>query len=147
MADFRIRRAASQDFPAIRRLIRQARINPMALDWHRFVVAVDVGNRLLGCGQLKPHGGGITELASIAVLPDYRQRGIARALIEDLIATAPRPLYLTCRSSLKSFYEKWQFRALELPDMPPYYRKLVRAMSMVGKLFMRDERLLVMALK
>jgi len=119
----------------------------MALDWHRFVVAVDDGNRLLGCGQLKPHGGGITELASIAVLPDYRQRGIARALIEDLIATAPRPLYLTCRSSLKSFYEKWQFRALELPDMPPYYRKLVRAMSMVGKLFMRDERLLVMALK
>jgi hypothetical protein len=34
-------------------------------------------------------------------------------LIEHLLADAPRPVYLTCRSSLGKLYEKFGFRALE----------------------------------
>ncbi len=147
MTNFELRRAAALDAPGIKKLIAEAHINPTGLDWHRFVVAVDAANDLLGCGQLKPHRGGITELASIAVVPNHRRRGIARAIIEHLLKRGPRPLYLTCRSSLGSFYEKWGFRQLELAEMPAYYRRLVRVMSIVGALFMADERLLVMVLQ
>jgi N-acetylglutamate synthase-like GNAT family acetyltransferase len=142
-----LRPATAQDFPAIRQLIRQVRINPTGLDWRHFIVAVDHDNLLLGCGQLKPHRGGTVELASIAVKPGARQAGVARAIIEHLIAAGPRPLYLTCRSSLRTFYEKWQFHVVEVGEMPPYYRSVARAAALFGKLFMPDERLLVMVLK
>ena len=147
MTDVLLRPAAARDFPAISRLIKQVHINQTGLDWHRFVIAVDGKGMLVGCGQLKPHRGGIVELASIAVVPSFRQRGIARLIIEHLLVSAPRPLYLTCRSRLGSFYMKWGFRALVFGEMPPYYRRLARVMSIVGSLFLPDERLLVMVLK
>ena len=147
MTDFELRPASVQDSPAISRLIKQVRINPTGLQWRRFVVAVDSHGTLLGCGQLKPHRGGIVELASIAVVPAQRRRGIARLIIEHLLVLAPRPLYLTCRSSLGPFYMRWGFRSVPFVDMPAYYRRLARVMSIVGKLFSPDERLLVMVLK
>ena len=147
MTGILLREATAQDFPAISGLIRQVRINPTGLDWRRFVVAIDSDGALLGCGQLKPHAGGLVELASIAVVPAQRQRGIARLIIEHLLVLAPRPLYLTCRSSLGPFYVKWGFRSLAIAEMPAYYRRLARVMSIVGKLFLPDDRLLVMALK
>ena len=147
MTDVVLRPAAAKDFPTISRLIKQVRINPTGLDWHRFVVAVDGEGMLIGCGQLKPHRRGIVELASIAVVPSCRQRGIARLIIEHLLVLAPRPLYLTCRSRLGSFYMNWGFRALDFAEMPLYYRRLAKVMSIVGKLFLPDERLLVMVLQ
>ena len=113
MVDFTLRPATEDDFPAIKDLIHRVGINPMDLDWHRFVLAVDGSGKMLGCGQLKPHGPNVIELASIAVEPSYQHQGIARAMIEHLIARAPRPLYLTCRSRLGSFYDKWGFRSIE----------------------------------
>ncbi len=115
----------------------------MDLDWHRFVVAVDGSGRMRGCGQLKPHGRDIIELASIAVEPEDRGKGIARAVIEHLIERSPHPLYLMCRSSLGPFYEKWEFHSIGLDEMPTYFRRLVRLSS----LFMpKGESLLVMRL-
>jgi N-acetylglutamate synthase-like GNAT family acetyltransferase len=145
--DFALRPARAGDYAAIRNLIHQVRINPTGLDWRRFVVAVDDAGQMLGCGQLKPHAGGIVEMASIAVEPGYRQRGIARALMEHLMSRAPRPLYLTCRSSLGPFYEKWGFRRLTTAEMPRYYRRLSRVAAALSGLFMRGEGLLVMRLQ
>jgi N-acetylglutamate synthase-like GNAT family acetyltransferase len=147
MTEFLLRPATVHDAAAVRRLIREVRINPMGIDWHRFVIAVDGSGSLLGCGQLKPHGGGIVELASIAVDPAHRRRGIARALVERLISSAPRPLYLTCRSSLGPFYEKWGFRRLESPDMPAYFRRLSRLATLLRRAFKDNETLLVMILQ
>src|SRR5512142_861341 len=103
--DFVLRPATSDDAAAIRRLIRLVKINPLGLDWRRFALAVDDLGNMLGCGQLKPHEDGLLELASIAVVPEQRGNGVARAIIEHLISIAPRPLYLTCRSHLGPFYE------------------------------------------
>jgi N-acetylglutamate synthase-like GNAT family acetyltransferase len=102
---------------------------------------------MIGCGQLKPHAGGLVEMASIAVEPGYRKQGIARALIEHLMMKATRPLYLTCRSSLGPFYEKWGFRRLTTAEMPAYYRRLSMVAAAVSGLFVRDEHLLVMRLQ
>src|SRR5512146_1123810 len=134
MNAFRLRPATAQDFPAIRELIRLVGINPMSLDWRRFVIAVDGSDRLLGCGQLKPHGKDVIELASLAVQPDQRNHGIARAIIEELLQRAPRPLYLMCRAELGPFYQKWGFRSLEAHEMPPYFRRIARLAGMFAPL-------------
>ncbi len=146
MPDFSLRAATEQDFPAIRRLIHEVGINPMSLDWQRFVIAVDETGRLLGCGQLKPHGKEVVELASLAVQPDRRGEGIARAIIETLLPRAPRPLYLICRAELGPFYQKWGFRSLEQREMPPYFRRLARLASVFAPLAGEGGRMLVMEL-
>lgn len=146
MAAFTLRAASREDAAAIRRLIHLVGINPTGLDWHRFLIAVDASGRLLGCGQLKPHGREVIELASLAVQPEYQGQGIARAIIEQLISRAPRPLFLICRSHLGPFYEKWGFQALGLDEMPGYFRRLARLAGLLAPLA-GDGGLLVMELK
>lgn len=143
---FSLRPATEDDFPEIKALIRQVRINPAGLNWRRFTVAVNGSGQMIACAQLKPVPGALTELASLAVRPVYRRQGIARALIERLLAGAPRPVYLTCRSSLGAFYEKFGFRALDVEEVPGYYRRLQRLAGIFMGLTRRNETLLVMKL-
>ncbi len=146
MAAFTLRPATEEDFPAVRQLIHLVGINPMSLDWRRFLIAVDSSGKLLGCGQLKPHGKEVIELASIAVQPDYQKQGIARAIIEQLISKAPRPLYLVCRSRLGPFYQEWGFRPLTRPEMPAYFRRLASIAALFSALTPEDDGMLVMEL-
>lgn len=120
---FQLRPARREDSAPIRTLIWRVRINPTSLDWRRFWVAVDSQERLLGCGQLKPHGDGSLELASIAVHPQYRGRGIAHAIVNQLLNRASRPLYLRCTAPLQDFYERFGFRVISPDEMPPNYRR------------------------
>jgi N-acetylglutamate synthase-like GNAT family acetyltransferase len=143
---FSLRPATEADFPEIRALIRQVRINPTGLDWRRFTVAVDGSGQMIACAQLKPVPGGLTELASLAVRSAYRHQGIARSLIEHLLAEASRPVYLTCRSGLGKLYEKFGFRALATEDLPAYYLRLQRLAGIFMGLTRRNETLLVMKL-
>jgi N-acetylglutamate synthase-like GNAT family acetyltransferase len=143
---FSLRPATEADFPEIRALIRQVRIKPTGLDWRRFTVADNGSGQMIACAQLKPVPGGLTELASLAVRPAYRHLGIARALIEHLLTNAPRPVYLTCRSSLGKMYEKFGFQVLEIEDMPDYYHRLQKLVGIFMGLTRRNETLLVMKL-
>ena len=141
---FALRPATSADFPAIRGLIRLVQINPIDLDWQRFVIAVTPEGEMIGCGQVKPHGDGSRELASIAVTPPWRKQGVARAIIEHLTANEPGTLYLTCRANLGPFYTRFGFKAIEQQEMPPYFRRISRLMKALGILHVVGERLLVM---
>ena len=51
-----VRTARETEAAQIRDLIHLVSINPMGLDWKRFVVAVDDRDEMVGCGQLKPTG-------------------------------------------------------------------------------------------
>lgn len=119
-----LRAAQDTDQPAIKELIHANEVNPMGLDWRRFVVVENSEGELIGCGQIKPHGQDVLELASIVVNARYRNQGIARAIIEHLLDGSPRPLYLMCRSKLEPFYEKFGFRALTQDEMPRYFRRI-----------------------
>lgn len=135
MGEPTLRPAREADFPSIRALIHLVGINPTGLDWKRFIVAVDAADRVIACGQLKPHGQDILELASLAVQPEFQGRGLGRAIIEHLLKKSPRPLYLMCVSKNGGLYEKFGFRALEYKDMPRYFQrisKLVGLASLVG---------------
>jgi amino-acid N-acetyltransferase len=141
---FSLRPATSADFPAIRGLIHLVQINPIDLDWQRFVIAVTPEGEMIGCGQIKPHADGSRELASIAVTPSWRKHGVARRVIEHLVAGEPGTLYLTCRASLGPFYTRFGFKTIEQQEMPPYFRRISRLMNAFRVLHMVGERLLVM---
>jgi len=127
MASFRLQVAAAYQQDAINSLVRAARLNPLGLDWRRFVVAVDKNDVVVGCGQRKPHRDGSWELASIVIAPVWQDQGVARAIIERLLANGPRPLWLTCVSSLTPFYARFGFREIINPaQMPLYFRRAVR---------------------
>jgi N-acetylglutamate synthase-like GNAT family acetyltransferase len=142
-----IRPARETDAAPIQDLIHLVGINPMGLDWKRFVVAVDDRDEMIGCGQLKPHGQEVLELASIAVYPEHQGKGIARIIIEYLLKDSPRPLYLMCQSALGPFYEKFGFRAIPYEEMPRYFQRMSKLAGLVTTLARREERLLIMKLK
>jgi N-acetylglutamate synthase-like GNAT family acetyltransferase len=144
---FRLRKAQESDLTSIQELVASVGINTGGIEWNRFLVAVDQNDRVLGCGQLKPHAGGITELASIAVSPEMRGKGIARAIIEPLLAEGTRPLYLMCESALAPLYAKFGFRSLDEGEMPTYFRRVSKLPSLVAHLQQSDEHLLVMKLE
>ena len=130
-----IRPAQAADQGAIRAIIRKTRINPLGLDWQRFVVAVDQEDNLIGCGQIKEHKDGSYELASIAVEEDWRNRGVASRMIHHLLKTDVNPIWLMCRFDLVPFYEKFNFRVVyQIEDVPPYFQRMMIIWNLLGKL-------------
>jgi N-acetylglutamate synthase-like GNAT family acetyltransferase len=102
---------------------------------------------MLGCGQLKPHGQGVVEMASLAVVPEYQGRGIGGAIITYLLKLGPRPLYLMCRSGLGPLYEKYGFQKLTPGEMPRYFRRMTQLAGLASTLARREETLLIMKLQ
>jgi N-acetylglutamate synthase-like GNAT family acetyltransferase len=141
---YTLRPATQADAGVIRQIIHEVGINPMALDWKRFILATDAEGRVIGCGQVKVHGDGSRELASIAVLPEWRGTGIARRIIVHLLEQQPGRLYLTCRSQLGPLYEKFGFQRIQPGEMTPYFKRLSRIVSIINKLFRQHESMLVM---
>lgn len=137
-----IRPATADDEPTIRRLINAANLNRMNLHWPNFVVAEEDG-AIVGVGQVKTHGDRSRELASIAVVPGRQGEGIGSAIIRTLLTSEQGDvLYLTCREQLQGYYERFDFRRLEHAEYPPYFRRLVRIVNVVARLF--GMRILVM---
>jgi N-acetylglutamate synthase-like GNAT family acetyltransferase len=144
LVEFIIRPALMGDSRSIRDLIHQVGINPMGLDWPRFIVAVTPEGKIIGCGQIKPHGNEVRELASIAVDDGYRGNGIARLIITSLLSKTPPPIYLMCRSALGPFYTKFGFSPVELVNMPSYFRRMARLANVFSNLTGDMNKLLVM---
>lgn len=141
---YKLRPAKRADSGAIRALVYQSWLNPFGLNWRRFLVAESAQGQVIGCGQVKVHGDKSRELASIVVAPDWRLRGVGRALIEALVENHPKPIYLTCRSSLGKFYLHFGFRVIDEAKMPPYFQRISRVFRFFQRLAPRGEGLLVM---
>jgi N-acetylglutamate synthase-like GNAT family acetyltransferase len=128
-----IRAAIEADQPTIRRLIKEANLNRMSLNWPHFVVAEEDG-AIVGVGQVKAHGDGSRELASLAVVPERQGQGVGGALIEALLAREPDAvLHLTCRRQLQGYYERFGFRRLEPAEFPPYFRRMIPVINLVAR--------------
>lgn len=145
---FTLRPATAVDQPHIRALIREGRINPMGLKWPHFLVAVDNStNTVIGCGQIKPLGDDLHELASIAVTRPWRKQGVAKAIIEALQAeyTAVAPLWLMCESRLVPFYTQFGFQEVsDRADMPRHFWRYKRLGAFLIRLFRQNGYLAVM---
>src|SRR4030042_334681 len=86
------RPARASDAATIQHIIRAANINPMSLDWHRFVVVEDNGETIC-IGRITPHCDGTRELASLAVIPSRQGQGIGSEIIRTLLAKETGVLY------------------------------------------------------
>ncbi|MCC7118814.1 MAG: GNAT family N-acetyltransferase [Anaerolineales bacterium] len=144
-ADFVIRPALESEFAQIKELVRVVGVNRLGLDWKRFVVAANPAGEVVACGQLKPHGADILELASIATHPNYRRQGLARRVIAALLEQAPRPLYLMCLTHNRPLYEKFGFQVIE-DDLPTYFQRMRKAFGLADVFMRTGEHLLVMKL-
>ena len=143
--EFALVPAVEADDPAIHALIRSAHINPLGIEWRRFLVARDKGGTIVGCAQVKPHRDGSRELASIVTVEAWRGRSVASALIRRLMADAGPPLWLTCRSGLVPFYLRFEFREVGKDEpQPAYFRRIRRVAATLALLASLGERLAVM---
>jgi len=106
----------------------------MSLKWPHFVVAED-GGEIVGIGQVKTHGDGSRELASIAVVPGRQSQGVGTAIIETLLAREQGVIHLTCRRQLQGYYERFGFRRLDRTEFPTYFRRLVPIINVVARRF------------
>jgi N-acetylglutamate synthase-like GNAT family acetyltransferase len=147
MTNYEIRPALEAESAQIKDLINLVGINPTGLDWKRFIVAVNESGQVIACGQIKPHGADIRELASIAVVPEYRGLGLARAVIEMLLRENPRPLYLMCISHNGPMYEKFGFRVIAEKQLPRYFARIKKLFDITDVFRKSDEELLVMKLE
>lgn len=150
---FTLRPATEEDARAIHALVWSSGINPTGLKWPRFIVAVPnavaapnasgpSNGAIIGCGQIKPHADGSQELASIAVTPTWQGKGVARAIIEHLLAQHMGDLYLMCRSSVGPLYEKFGFRTLSDEELPPYFRR-IKKLTKIAEFVMQDREFLL----
>ena len=86
----KIRKATTQDFPGILKLIREY---PNRLMQNRlpkpgeFFVAVEDG-KIVGCCALEIYSKRLAEIRSLAVTKKFQNRGIATKLVNACIATA-----------------------------------------------------------
>ena len=140
-----LRPATAADQKRIVEIIHIVGINPMDLKWKNFIVAVDEATgAIVGTGQIKTHGDGSRELASIAVLPDYRHQRIAHRVMEYLLAHSTGTLYLTCLSTMGSLYEPFGFRVISDDEMTPYFRRLKKLSKTLMRFLQPGMTLLVM---
>jgi N-acetylglutamate synthase-like GNAT family acetyltransferase len=113
-----IRPATAADQPAITALVRGAHLNPFRIGWRNFLVAEDAG-RVVGVGQVRPHGDGSRELASLAVKPDHQGAGIGAQLTWALLAREAPPTYLFCQEQMAAFYTRFGFHTVGRAELPP----------------------------
>jgi N-acetylglutamate synthase-like GNAT family acetyltransferase len=125
LTNFQLRSARQADAKTIRRIVRRAQISPLNLDWRRFLVA-EIGGEVVGIGQVRDHSHGIRELASIAVEPDWRGRGIASLIIMELVGREVGDVYLLCQDTLESFYGRFGFQRQDTWQHPPKLGRYVR---------------------
>ena len=111
-----IRPAVAADEALIRRMVRAERLDPTQLRWPNFLVA-EIGDSVVGIGQIRRHNT-CDELGSLAVTADYRQRGVASALMRALEATAGRPLYLMYAGRMQPFYERFGYHVIAYRETP-----------------------------
>ena len=138
-----IRRADADDQFAITAIVRAARNNPRDLDWQRFLLA-QWGQDIIGVGQVKLHLDGSRELASIAVVPEWQGNGVGGALIRALLSRETGPLHLMCNGDREQYYERFGFKRLDRPAMPPYFRRFMLIAPVLKLLSLNQLRLIVM---
>ncbi len=114
------------------RMVQGARLNPLDLNWQRFLVAED-GTGIVGVGQIRPHRK-VPELASLVVREDRRGQGIGGQLVRALIAQSPGTLYLFCGHDMERFYAQLGFHAVGVKESPPALRWKYILMRLITRL-------------
>ena len=121
-ATFKVREATARDQLAITTLVRHEHLNPIDLDWRRFVIAIDRSG-ILGAVQLRRHADHSRELGSLVVRQDARGRGVAGRLIDRLLAPIATRVLMITGAAFATHYERWGFRPIDPAKAPTPVRR------------------------
>ncbi len=135
----RVRHATAGDQTAISRLVHQARLNPRSLDWRRFVIAEAAGAPI-GVAQLRRHPDGSRELASLVVLGEHRDRGVAGRMIDALLNDEPGPVVTLVDRRYAQHFTRWDFHPVDPADLPRSIARQLRIgrlVTAIGSLLLR----------
>lgn len=109
--------AEPKDIPILTSLLQSVRGDTKDLDYQKFVVAKD-DNNIIGCVRIKELSD-CSELASVAVLPEYRGQGIGLELVRRMLKQeTARPIYLLCFAETCDFYIKAGFIEVPINTLP-----------------------------
>jgi amino-acid N-acetyltransferase len=115
---FRIRPATADDSPAIKRSVKQARLDQTGLDWRNFKIAETAeGGDMLGFCQVRRYAG-VRELGSLYVRKTFRSQGIGEVLIRACLAEQQAPVHLECVEARQGYYERFGFQRIPKRQAP-----------------------------
>lgn len=134
-----VRRARTCDVPVIRQIISAYSADRILLakdvvtlyeDVPDFRVAENSHGEVVGCGALHVMWEDLAEVRTLAVLPAHTGRGIGRAILEELIATAVQlgVSRVACLTFEVTFFERNSFSvADDLAVEPDVFAQMVRS--------------------
>jgi len=120
--DIRIAGASAGDLPAIRQLLIDNQLPTAGVDdhWKTFVVARD-GDRVVACGGSEAYEVAAL-LRSIAVHPDYRNLGLGRKIVRQLLdrlaSRGIREFYLLTTTA-QEYFRKRGFKVIDRDEVHP----------------------------
>lgn len=135
------RKANSKDMPLILKLINDYSGDDRKLNPDQFILAC-TEKIIVGCVRTVQAESDCKELASLAVLPEYRNSGIGTTLIKEILqADTSRPLYLICNKDKSGFYKKHNFKTTHINALPQTLKRDFKNMKK------SDSNLIVMKLE
>ena len=114
---WKVRPAKVADLPAIEGLLVSADGDRENIAEDQFVVAEDDDGAILGCGRLRPYPD-FSELASGAVDPLARAKGLGREIVSSLLGRYQGPIYLICEDNVVDFFRRFRFECIPETDQP-----------------------------
>lgn len=116
-------RPEEKDLPEIKNILDAVSGNSREMKAEDFLIAKSAGI-IVGCGRLRKISTGSFELGSVAVLPEYRDRGIGGGIIERLLQGAEeKSVYLDCLKEKEGFYGRFGFKAADEDDLPAGFKE------------------------
>lgn len=116
-------KASLDDEEQIKSILKNLKGDRDNFNLKRFVVA-KYGELVVGCIRVKVFDGGILELSSLAVLPEYQNKGIGSKLVKNFLQfEQSRPIFLLTSLDKESFYKKFGFIIKESQKLPEIFKK------------------------
>lgn len=137
------RSASAKDLTYILEIIKSVSGDYKDIVPEQFLIAEDK-NKIIGCVRIKKMAD-YFELASLAVLPKYRSRGIGSNLVIKILKNFDnRPIYLLCSEKRESFYQKLGFEIIEDGKLPnPMSKEYKRILQ---KPFLKGTKIIAMVI-
>jgi amino-acid N-acetyltransferase len=146
--NIQFRKATNTDVFFARKILFQEAMNPLSISTETLLVAYDKDDsqsQRVGFGQIRPLDAKYSELASLYVLPEYRQQGIGTRLVEQLLKQHDEqddPSTSVCLLTLKPtvpFYQAHGFESVvSIDDLPPTIQFEYRAGQVVSSLLQNE---------
>ena len=117
--DWIVEPARPGDLPAIAELVAAVGGDLEDLLAEQFLVGrvgSTVQGKIVGCGRVKPYSG-FYELASLAVLREWRNSGVGKSIVAELVTWHEGHIYLSCEDDVVDFFRRLGFVLIPMSEM------------------------------